>query len=1007
MKKLMLILFLMIFLVGTVSAVFEIDNVGRDYNKTTQTITIKNAFGLGDDIAKIKLDTPLVYNVFDRGHKIKQLVAEFTIDNLEYYDSVINNLDFYNVKNGLTKFNREFEYKYKVYYNVNVSDYEDVCKERIVFNGTEKYDCVKEEIGKHIEQKFNWVLLDSELGLNKGNITIGIFTDVFPNERVEWIPTLFGVRINQWAVWTSDLNDGLVSAHNFSTQIENTRNDASSEFNLFNKTGSPALQTVNCLIESCGNVTDGKFEIDEDNNWRLTQPNLTVSIWVYPHSTTLGAFFSKRSGANGWGMNVHSSGRFVFLNLGSVALFSIDNAPVGSWTHLVYVRNLTSSCIYVNGTLENCASISNPTNNTLNATLGNDPAETENWDGLIDESYLWNKTLSVSQITDLYNNGSGISRTLNIVLNTPIENFNTINQTITFNGTIIPNTGLINVSLILDGINNETNSSGVDDIDYIFIKTLSPGTHNWTYEICTATSCETAITRAFSISDFVENAFTFNASVFETSTESYLVNITTTGAIPTAATFTFDGTEFSGVTVTNTAGNDFDLERSIDVPEGAGDREFNFNFTLGSTITNTTSQTQEVNATNFTLCGAAPQDVSFLNVTFRNETVSEESVNATISSTFIFWLGTGSANKTSTFSNASENAAYEFCGNPPDRSFAVDIDIAYNNAESQQRIFTSSSTLTNVTLNQVLFLLPTSLGIFTTFQTVDTLSNPIALVQGVISRTLGSSIITVTSDFTDSSGIVVYFLNPDITYTGLFTKLGFFDNTFTFVPTTDVRRVIMGITGQAVEGSNISVGTTYSITPTNNSLTNNTNFNFGFNVSSTETITLISMNITNSSGSQLFFDSTAGVGNLSGSVNTGNLSRIVGTYIIETANETLIIPKIWIVGDEFIGDYSLFRQMNLFLGYLFSDFMRLLIVILTITGIIIFMSIGEITDTSESKIAAITLLVWMFSVVGWLNNPSVVSDTGIAQFSRQYGIAILTTFGASFFIFRRVFIRRI
>ena len=48
----------MILLVGTISAL-EFDNV-KSYDELTKTVTIENVFGLGADIAKIKLNTPLV-----------------------------------------------------------------------------------------------------------------------------------------------------------------------------------------------------------------------------------------------------------------------------------------------------------------------------------------------------------------------------------------------------------------------------------------------------------------------------------------------------------------------------------------------------------------------------------------------------------------------------------------------------------------------------------------------------------------------------------------------------------------------------------------------------------------------------------------------------------------------------------------------------------------------------------------------------------------------------------
>ncbi|KKL88657.1 hypothetical protein LCGC14_1922550, partial [marine sediment metagenome] len=120
------------------------------------------------------------------------------------------------------------------------------------------------------------------------------------------------------------------------------------------------------------------------------------------------------------------------------------------------------------------------------------------------------------------------------------------------------------------------------------------------------------------------------------------------------------------------------------------------------------------------------------------------------------------------------------------------------------------------------------------------------------------------------------------------------------------------------------------------------------------------------------------------------------------------VKRVWIVGAEFVGDYSIFRQLTLFTTYGFSDFIRLFLVILTIMGIMIFMSQKEIIEASESKIAVALLLIWAFSVVGWLDTGLATSTTStginrLAELSSQYGIAILSTGAGLFFIMRKIF----
>jgi len=73
MKKIFLIVLLGMFLISFGSA-FEFDNV-KNYDPITREVTITNAFGLGDEIGKARLNTPLNVKV-PRGY---QKVAEFDL----------------------------------------------------------------------------------------------------------------------------------------------------------------------------------------------------------------------------------------------------------------------------------------------------------------------------------------------------------------------------------------------------------------------------------------------------------------------------------------------------------------------------------------------------------------------------------------------------------------------------------------------------------------------------------------------------------------------------------------------------------------------------------------------------------------------------------------------------------------------------------------------------------------------------------------------------------------
>ena len=292
------------------------------------------------------------------------------------------------------------------------------------------------------------------------------------------------------------------------------------------------------------------------------------------------------------------------------------------------------------------------------------------------------------------------------------------------------------------------------------------------------------------------------------------------------------------------------------------------------------------------------------------------------------------------------------------------------------------------------------------------MGNIVQDVLATVTRDIGGVSTAITTDSTDSSGLVTLFLNPDFNYDYVFSKTGFVDNPFTLRPSsTDIYNVVMATADAGINGTELGLNTTYLITPTNSTLNNNTLYTFGFNVSSAQPITSISMNIT-ANGTQLDAATLSSAGFISVDINTDNQTRIIGYYTIESDDEIFTFTKIWTVGEEFIGDYSIFRQFKLFNDYGFSDLIRILLIIATITGIMIFLSAGELIETSESKILVSILMLWAFSIVGWLDTGLVTTSAApnadaISKFGSQYGIAMVSSAVASFFILRRVFIRRI
>jgi hypothetical protein len=1028
MKKLILLLCIVL-LVGTVSAA-EWDNV-KDYDEKTKTVTVKNALGLpffGSTIATIKLNTPLNYYV-PRGY---QKVAEFELSLYEDYTTAFKELELYDMKNNYEKFNRSYDYKYKT--TEQVPDHKRVCDKGLDENGTlGDINCRWEQSGT--KDKVVWNDLNSlDFGKDE-TLTIGIFTTVEKGDYVEWIPNFFGTRINEWATWTENFNTDLELYY----RLEETSGvvvDAST--NSRDGTNNGSTRGVPGIIDNAFNFTkaNGNF-VNQSSDLGISDFPMSYSVWfrsaTKPGSGEMAIITMGATSNDDVDYEIRVKGASGFLSLLARDGTSTDATDTAidvlndSWQNVVVVfNNNTGRDLYLNG-----VSVINDTDSvtfndsTLKFRLGSvvsvGGSPTNFWNGTIDEAGVWSRALNFSEIRDLWNGGAGISPppvAVEVTLNSPVNTSNLTVSSIQFNATINSTIGgaLDNATHFVWFSNgtlfNQTtiDISGTLNTTNLTVNNFVIDDYLWNVEGCKADgNCSFASSNGtFSVGSNI-GAITLNSTTFETKTESYSIEIETFDGIqPTNANLNFNGT-LTSATVTDEGGGNFSLSLTRDVAGITGSSAtfvINFTWDVGSTSEVSSSSNQVVSELLLDLCNAS-LTVPFINFSFLNETLAEESVNATFDSNWNFYLGTGSEMITFSFLNATENPGYDFCVSAANDTLATQVNVSYLNSISPQRQYRPTLlSLSNITTNQVLYLLPTIDGLFAQFRTEDSLGNTIVGAKGTITRTLGGSIITSAIDVTDGSGIVVYFLDPDITYSATFSKSGFVDNTFSFVPITDLRTVVMGTDAIVGNGSNISLGMNYNITPTNTTLNNGTNVLFQFNVSSGETITFMGFTISNGTTVLLSTNQT-GAGSVSGTLNTGNNATFIGTFIINTSVESIVITKTWPIELGFVGDYSIFRQFTLFNDYDFRDFTRILLVFIILAGAMIFMSREEGID-EEIKMVVGILIVWAFSIVGWLDTGIVVTTTStninnLTQFSSQYGIAIVSTVAAAYFILRRVF----
>ena len=501
MKKIFLLMFVMVFLIGSVNAL-EWDNV-KQYNEETKTVEIKNSLlGISwlsyGEVAEIKLNTELNHYVIAGKNR---MVGEFTINNYDTYSNVFKKMELFNVKKNMKEFERDFTYKYQKSIGFETVDItKRVCEKYKDDKGGDVSSCRAIPTGetKQVE-KFEWAELDLK-ELPKGEITVGIFTDVSVGERVEWIPTFFGVRINEWAEWTEGLNIDLKSywtmddtsymdnvSNNNLTETANMGNIGGHIGNAINKTSTGAgVRAINTSSLSLPKASD-------NTNW-------THNMWFYHTAGTSNSLvwgFSVNTenwgGSNNGNMLGIDGGWKYFANGGTSVSFGTDYF-YGTWEMITitYDDANTNVSMYRNGTLYNYDTISDVSDGD-DVFVGSNVYgyELAGLLGAFDEVGIWSRKLSDAEITQLYNGGSGMTYVDTFdnpptsTLNEPVNDATVFLSTISFNGTGTDDTAIQNMSLYVNESLQVTNSSPLNNTLTDFSHTFSEaGLYNWTIEVC-------------------------------------------------------------------------------------------------------------------------------------------------------------------------------------------------------------------------------------------------------------------------------------------------------------------------------------------------------------------------------------------------------------------------------------------------------------------------------------------------------------------------------------------
>jgi len=173
-----------------------------------------------------------------------------------------------------------------------------------------------------------------------------------------------------------------------------------------------ATQNITGKFDKCFEFSGGNNEqVDMGNTILSGTTDFTLSGWINSSITSSGTyviFNSYLSSATaGIQLYINGSGNIIYwTSTGSITTSTATSGSNNSWDHVVVTKEGTSVKIYLNGAVD----VSGTINHSItggNFSIGGRSDGLYCFKGKIDEASVWTRALSASEISELYNSGTG------------------------------------------------------------------------------------------------------------------------------------------------------------------------------------------------------------------------------------------------------------------------------------------------------------------------------------------------------------------------------------------------------------------------------------------------------------------------------------------------------------------------------------------------------------------------------------------------------------------------